>query len=56
MRAGRGILAIAGAVDPESLAGFILDLKIVADGDQLGIPRPPFAKHALGTVGACRAR
>ena len=52
MRAGRRILAVAGAVDPEALAGLVLDLEIVADRDQLGVALPPFAEDALGTVGA----
>ena len=62
MRSGLGIFAVAGAIDPEPLAGIVLDLEIVADGGQLGIALPPFPEDALGAVGAfdapprCRAR
>ena len=55
MRAGGGILAVAGTVDPEALAGVVLDLEIVPHRDQLGIAFPPFAEHALGAVGALHA-
>jgi len=30
MRAGRPILAVAGAIDPEALAGIVFDLEIIA--------------------------
>src|ERR1700732_760297 len=55
VRAGRGVLAIAGAVDPEALARLVLDPKIVAHRDQLDVAFPPFPKDALGTVGALHA-
>ena len=48
---GRGILAVAGAEDPEALAGIVLDLEIVAHRDQFGVALPPFAEDPLGTVG-----
>src|SRR3546814_11106857 len=55
MRAGRGVLAVAGAVDPEALADVILDPEIVAHGDQLCITLPPFAEQALGAICALHA-
>ena len=50
-----GVLAVAGAIDPEALAGLVLDLEIVAHRDQLGVALPPFAEDALGAVGALHA-
>src|SRR3546814_13063751 len=55
MRAGRGVLAVAGAVDPEALADVILDPEIVAHGDQTCITLPPFAEQALGAICALHA-
>ena len=52
MRAGLGVLAVAGAVDPEALARLVLDPEIVAHRDQLGVALPPFAEDPLGSVGA----
>jgi hypothetical protein len=48
---GRGILSVASTEDPEPLAGIILDLKIVPDGNEFGVPPPPLSEHALRTVG-----
>ena len=62
MRAGLGILAIAGAIDPVALARLVLDPEIVPHRDQLGIALPPFAEdplrpvRALAPAGGCRAR
>ena len=47
VRGGRGVLTIAGAVDPEALPGFVLDLEVVAHGDQLGVAHPPLADLPL---------
>ena len=48
--AGLGILAVAGAIDPEALPGHVLHLEIVADRDQFGVALPPFAEHAFRAV------
>src|ERR1700722_17911178 len=55
MRAGVGILAVAGAVDPEALARLVFNPEIIPDGDQLGVALPPFAEDALGSVGPLHA-
>lgn len=39
------VFAVAGAVEPEALAGPGLDLEVIPNRDQLGIPLPPFAEH-----------
>jgi hypothetical protein len=39
MRAGRPVLAVAGAINPEALAGVVFDLEIIAHSPQLGITR-----------------
>ena len=55
MRTGCGVLAIAGAIDPEALARLVLDPEIVADRVELGVLFPPFAEDPLGAIGACHA-
>lgn len=50
MRAGGGILAVTGSIDPEPLTAIIFNLKIVAHGDQFGIAFPPFSKDAFRPV------
>ena len=40
---------------PVALAGIVFDAEVVAHRDQLGIALPPFAEHALGSVGALHA-
>ena len=55
MRASVRILAVAGAVDPEALARFVLHLEIIPNRDQLSVALPPFAEDALGTVGSLHA-
>ena len=52
MRAGHLVLAVAGAIDPEPLAAFVLDLEVIPHRDQLGVALPPLAKDAFGPVGA----
>ena len=47
MRAGLGILAVAGAVDPVALARLVLDPEIVPHRDQLGVALPPLAEDPL---------
>jgi hypothetical protein len=47
---GCGILAVAGAKNPEPLARIVLDLEIVTDRDELGVALPPFAENPLRTV------
>ena len=55
MRCRWRVLAVASAIEPEALARLVLDLEIVAHRGQFGIALPPFAEHALGTVGALHA-
>ena len=55
VRASHRVLAVAGAVNPEPLAGFVLDLEVIPHRDQLGVALPPLAEHAFGTVGALHA-
>jgi hypothetical protein len=38
--AGVFMLAVAGTIDPEPLAGFVFDLEVVAHCDQLGLAFP----------------
>jgi hypothetical protein len=52
MGTGRLILAVAGAVDPESFPGVTLNLEVITHRDELGITLPPFAEHAFWTVSA----
>ena len=52
MRAGHLVLAVAGAIDPEPLAGLVLDPEVVPYRDQFGVALPPLAKDAFGPVGA----
>ena len=62
LRAGRGILAVAGAVDPVALAGIVLDPEIVAHRDQLGDRASTIRRtrardrRRASPAGACRAR
>ena len=56
MRSGGGILSIAGAINPETLTGLVLDPKIVADRDQFGIAFPPFAEDTLWPIGTLTRR
>ena len=52
MRAGHLVLAVASAIDPEPLAGLVLDPEVVPYRDQFGVALPPLAKDSLGPVGA----
>ena len=55
LRAGQRVLSVTGAEDPVAFAGVVLDAEVISDRDQLRIAFPPFAKHALGAVGAFHA-
>src|SRR5690606_9346048 len=52
LRAGLGMLAVAGAIDPVATAGLVLDAEIIAYGGQFGVALPPFGVDALRPVGA----
>lgn len=50
MGTGRRILAVAGAINPETRSGVVLHLKVIPDSLQFRITLPPFAKDPLRTV------
>ena len=48
---GRGVLAVAGPKNPETLAGGVFDLEVVPDRDELRVALPPLAEYPLRSVG-----
>jgi hypothetical protein len=60
-RASRGVLAIANAIDPETLVRLVLDPEIVAHREQFGVLLPPRRRPArdhrrTSRAARCRAR